>query len=223
MKLRTRIIASGGLTLMLASASFAQQVTSGGDHGTGPALSSATTGKESWVRQAEDFVPMTNSERMAHYEYSLFGPQALLYSAAQAGLNQLRNTPEEWGQGAEGYGRRYGGAYAQHIIGATVANGIAFGLHEDNRYFKSGKSGIGRLSYAITSALLARHDDGSRFISFSAIGGTAAGAFISRTWQPPNTTSMGSGAVSFGIAMGARAGLNVVREFLPTRLERLLK
>jgi hypothetical protein len=223
MKLRSRITASAGLTLLLASAVFAQQANNDGGDGTGSASTSASAGKESWVRQAEDFVPMTRSERLAHYEYSLFGPQAFLYAVSQAGLNQLRATPQEWGQGAEGYGRRYGSAYAQHIIGATVGNGIALALHEDNRYFKSGKTGIGRLGYAIASSLLARHDDGSRFISFSAIGGTAAGAFISRTWQPPSTTSMGSGAVSFGMAMGYRTGLNIVREFLPKRLERLLK
>jgi hypothetical protein len=175
------------------------------------------------VRQAEDFVPMTRSERLAHYAYSLIGSQAFLFSAAAAGLKQVRDTPKEWGQGAEGYGRRYGSGYAQHIIGSTVTNGIAFGLHEDNRYFKSGKTGIGRMSYAISSAFLARHDDGSRFVSFSAIGGTAAGAFISRTWQSPSTTSMGDGAVSFGIGMGVRIGVNVAREFLPGRLERFVK
>ena len=123
----------------------------------------------------------------------------------------------------EGYGRRSGSAYGQHLIGSTVSNAIAFRLLEDDRYFKSGKTGIGRLSYAIMSTLLARHDDGSRFISFSAIGGVAAGAFISRAWQPRSANSAGDGAVSFGYAIAARAGINVLREFLPRRLERILK
>jgi hypothetical protein len=123
----------------------------------------------------------------------------------------------------EGYGRRSGSAYGQHLIGSTVSNAIAFRSLEDGRYFKSGKTGIGRLSYAIMSTLLARHDDGSRFISFSAIGGVAAGAFISLAWQPRSANSAGDGAVSFGYAIAARAGINVLREFLPRRLERILK
>jgi hypothetical protein len=154
---------------------------------------------------------------------TLVQPQAVLFPAFQAGLNQARNTPHEWGQGAEGYGRRFGSVYGQHLIGATVGNAIAFGLHEDNRYFKSRRTGIGRLSYAITSVLLARHDDRSRFISYSAIGGGAAGAFISRAWQPHSTNSAGDAAVSFGYAIAERAGINVVREFSPRRLERILK
>ena len=175
------------------------------------------------TEQADYFVPMTNHERWDHYAYSLVEPQALLFPAVQAGLNQARNRPQAWGQGVEGYGRRFGSAYGQHLIGSTVSNAIAFGLHEDNRYFKSGKTGVGRLSYAITSTLLARHDDGSRFISFSAIGGGAAGAFISRAWQPRSANSAGDGAVSFGYTIAARAGVNVLREFLPRRLERILK
>jgi hypothetical protein len=155
--------------------------------------SSVESGKETLTEQADYFVPMTDRERWEHYAYSLVGPQAFFYSAAQAGINQARNTPYEWGQGAEGYGSRIGSAYAQRVIGATVGNGIAVALHEDSRYFKSGKTGLGRVTYAISSALLARHDDGSHSVSFSVIGGGAA-AFVSRAWQPPSTNSAAHGA-----------------------------
>jgi hypothetical protein len=149
--------------------------------------------------------------------------ESVLVFGGQASIGQLRNSPHEWGQGAEGFGRRYGSGYAQRIVGQTIENGLAFGLDEDNRYFRSGKTGIGRLGYAITSAFLARHDDGSRFISISAIGGAAGGAFISRAWQPRSTTSMGDGARSFGISIGVRVGLNVAREFLPHRIGKFLQ
>ena len=149
--------------------------------------------------------------------------EAFVLSAAHAGVSQLRNSPHEWDQGAEGFGRRYGNAYAQRIIGQTIENGLAFGLHEDNRYFRSGKHGIGRLGYAITSTLLTRHDDGSRFISISGIGGPAGSAFISRAWQPRSISSMGSGARSFGIGMGVRASLNIGREFLPSWFGKFLQ
>jgi len=223
MKRLPRITASVGLTLLLASASFAQQANSDGADGTASTLSSANAGKESWGEQAGDFVPMTRSERLAHYAYSLFGPQAFVFSAARASIGQARNSPKEWRQGAEGYGRRYGSAYAQRIVGQTIENGAAFALHEDNRYFRSDKTGFGRLGYAITSAFLARHDDGSRRISFSGIGGVAGSAFISRAWQPRSITSMGDGATTFGISMGVRVGLNVAREFLPRRVTGFLR
>lgn len=96
-------------------------------------LSSIDSGRETLIEQADYFVPMTNRERWVHYAYSLVQPQAILFPAFQAGLNQARNTPREWRQGAEGYGRRFGSVYGQHLVGATVGNAIAFALHEDNR------------------------------------------------------------------------------------------
>src|ERR1700681_1619989 len=98
MKPQSRILASIGLTLFLASASFAQQDNSDGRVST---LSSANAAASSSVRQAEDFVPMTRSERLAQYAHSLFGPEAFIFSTAHAGIGQLRNSPHEWGGGAE--------------------------------------------------------------------------------------------------------------------------
>ena len=206
-----------------ANAGSSNSQQSNTSHDGADQATSVGSGKETLTKQADYFVPRTNRERWNNYAYSLVEPQAFLYPAAQSGLNQARNKPHEWTQGAEAYGERFSSAYGQHAIGSTLSNTLAFELHEDNRYFKSRKKGIGRLSYAITSALLGRHDDGSRSISLSAIGGGAAGAFISRTWQPRSANSAGDGAVSFGYAIAARAGANLVREFLPRRLERILK
>ena len=69
--------------------------------------------------------------------------------------------------------------------------------------------------YALASSVLARHDDGRRYPSISAVTGFAAGAFVSRLWQPPRTSTAGDGAVSFGITMGYNALTTTVKEFLP--------
>jgi len=111
---------------------------------------------------------------------------------------------------------RMGSAYGGFFIGQTIQHSVAFGLHEDNRYFALRRGGFAhRLGYALSSTVLARHDNGSRWISISGIGGAAGGAFISRAWQPPSTASAGDGAVAFGVTMAGRAGLNVLREFVP--------
>jgi len=153
---------------------------------------------------------------MAEGVKDVAGPQIFLASAAQAAIQQASNRPSEWGQGARGYGLRAGDAYAQRALGSMFQDGIALGLHEDNRYFNSGKQGVGRrLLYAITSPLLARHNDGSRSLSFSAIGGIGASSAISQLWQPRSTASWPNLPVSFAYTIGFRAGVNVVREFSP--------
>src|SRR3954465_4124473 len=94
---------------------------------------------ECLVRMAEDFVPMPRTERAAEYAKSLAWPQAFLYSAAAAAVGQAADRPHEWGQGARGFGLRMGSGYGGHIIGSTFESGFALGLHEDNRYFVSGR------------------------------------------------------------------------------------
>ena len=163
-----------------------------------------------------EFVPMTQRERWQHYFRSTGDPIAMVMSAAGAGITQWQDSPTEWGQGATGYTRRLGNAYAQHIIRQTMMFGASSVLHEDNRYLVSGESAVGsRIKYAIESTFLARRDDGRRRLAFSRFGATAGTAFLSRRWQPRSTNSTGDALTSFGIAMGAQAGFNVAREFLP--------
>src|SRR5439155_11298565 len=162
------------------------------------------------------FAPLTRSERLGNYLSGLASYESVIRSAASGGIAQVKNTPKEWRGGAEGYGERVGNAFAQHVIYRTLQYGTSAALHEDNRYFVSGQTGFfRRTKYAIKSALLARHDNGNQYFSFSRVGGAAGAAFISRAWQPPSTTSAGDGAVSFGITMGSDIGFNVFREFWP--------
>jgi hypothetical protein len=97
-----------------------------------------------------------------------------------------------------------------------VTFGLDSLLHEDNRYFNSGKKGFWpRTGYAVASGILAQHDDGTQHLSIPQIGGVAAGAFLSRSWQPSSQHSAGNGAVSFGISMASNMAFGVVKEFLP--------
>jgi hypothetical protein len=148
----------------------------------------------------------------------MFGPLAWTSGAVSAGIGQWRNTPHEWEQGARGFGLRYGSGFATHVTRETITFAASTLLHEDNRYFRSQKSGTGaRLKYAIFSTFLARRDDGTRRFSYSRIGGMFGSAMISRTWQPQSTGGVQDGFMNFGTQVGVVAGLNVVREFMPRR------
>lgn len=167
------------------------------------------------------YVPLTEHERLRMYLKRLVSPEAVFRSAAGAGIDQAMDTPKEWGQGGLGYGRRFGSAYAEHIVRETLQFGSSSVLREDNHYIRSGETGFGRrLKYALESSVLARHDDGARQLSISKIGSTLGASFIWRMWQPPSTDSVGDAMENFGIAMGASAGFDVVREFLPDLLHR---
>jgi opacity protein-like surface antigen len=163
-----------------------------------------------------EFTPMTRSERFRHYLTGTFGPNSLATSVARAGLDQLRDSPSEWGQGSAAFGDRLGNAYAKHIIRRTLEFGGTSVLHQDDRYFRSGETGIWRRTkYAVASTFLARRDDGQRTLAYARIGSAAGAAFISRAWQPASTTDASHAASSFGFTVATDLGTNVFREFWP--------
>src|SRR5512140_3171919 len=161
----------------------------GAGRSTQPAAQARALPPECRERLAEDFVPMANSERSAYYVGATIGTPGALITSLRAGSLQGMGLPREWGGGARGYALRFASVAGERIIGNGFEYGASWLLHEDNRYFASGRRGFAsRLGYALASTVLARHDNGSRGPSLSALGGAASGAFISRAWQPRSTT-----------------------------------
>jgi hypothetical protein len=166
--------------------------------------------------KASEFKPLTQPERTKIYFRTMVNPIGYLKAGFSAGIDQWNDKPPEWEQEASGYGKRFANIVGQYSIQRTVTFALGSVLHEDNRYFNSGKKGFWpRTGYAMASGILARHDDGSRHLSISQIGGVAAGAFLSRSWQPPSQHSPSDGAVSFGITMASNVGFGVAKEFIP--------
>jgi hypothetical protein len=167
------------------------------------------------------YVPLTQSERARRYAKSLFSLEAIGRSAAGAGIQQLTNTPREWGQGAEGYGRRFASSFGENMVRQTITYGLSSALDEDNRYFSSERTGFGsRTMYAAESTFLARRSDGTRKLSYSRIIGLVATAFISRAWQPPSERGLSHAAGSLATNVGTEISFNIAREFLPSLLHR---
>jgi hypothetical protein len=176
------------------------------------------------AKKSNEFRPMTQRERTRLYFKTMVNPLGFAKTGFSAGIDQAKDKPTEWEQGASGYGKRFANILGQYSIQRTVTYGLGSALHEDNRYFNSGRKGFWpRTGYALSSSILARHDDGSRHISISQVGGVAAGAFLARLWLPPSQSSAGAGGASFGITLGSNAAFGIVKEFLPDLGRALVK
>jgi hypothetical protein len=225
-----RIIIGALLLLSCGSPCVAQSAGTAEEGAGGSGAATKITGKifayleMAGTQVAADFRPLSQRERNILYGKSLINPIWYLKGATSGALDLRKDKPEEWEQGATGYGKRVGNIMGQYAVQHTVTFGLSSLLREDNRYFGSGKKGFwARTGYALSSSVLARHDNGRRYPSFSQVTGFAAGAFVSRVWQPPSTHSAGDAAVSFGISMGFHALTCEVKEFLPDILRPLVK
>jgi hypothetical protein len=163
-----------------------------------------------------EFIPMTRSERVREYVKGTFWPGSLVSATARAGIDQALDRPKEWDSTGEGFAKRLGNVYAKHLIRQTVQFGASTALHEDDRYLASGQKGFWtRAKYAVSSAFLARRDNGDRCFALARMSGSASAALLSRTWQPASTSGMGSAASTFGFTIAGDVGTNFIEEFWP--------
>src|SRR5690349_6530546 len=83
-------------------------------------------------------------------------------TAAIAGIQQAANAFSGYGQGAQGYGKRLGAAYADSITSTFIGGAILPSLlKQDPRYFYKGSgSRHRRLLYAIANSDICNGDNG---------------------------------------------------------------
>ena len=161
--------------------------------------------------------PMTDKEKFLLAIYNALSPVTVIGSAAGAGISQARNTRKGYGQGAEGYFKRWGAAMAfassNQLIGTYA---VASMLHEDPRYFVE-DSGKFRESvrYAVSRVFICRKDDGSTTTNWAGILGPLGAAGLANVYLPPDSQGAGDTFRNWGISLAFAAGTNIFREYWP--------
>jgi hypothetical protein len=159
---------------------------------------------------------MTFGERVHVYRRSVLNPETIVGPALSAGINQARNQPPGWGQGAEAYGDRFGSAFGRNVISKTITFGFAAIDGEDPRYFRSEDRSIwGRTKHAVVSTFVSPTASGHNLPAFSHFAGSYGAAFIANAWYPDNRATAADAARRGSISFGASIGLNLLREFVP--------
>jgi len=145
------------------------------------------------------------------------GKPAIIRAGVGATVGQITNRPHEWGRGPSGFAKRFGSAMGTHVVRSSVQFGVATVRHEGLKYYPSGKQGFGpRMRHALLSTVVARKTTNGRpTMATGRVSGAVAGGFVSRLWQPARLRTVSSGLATSGIALGADAGANAVREFWP--------
>jgi len=154
--------------------------------------------------------PLSPKEKFQLAFKSTTDPFAFFAAAADAGINQWEDDFTGYGQGAEGFGKRFGAAYTDNFTGTILGNALFPVLfHQDPRYFRKGTgSFMNRTWYAALSTMRAKNDNGKWQPNYSNILGNLAAGGIANLYYP--TTDRGVGltftrgvTVSFEGAIGA--------------------
>ncbi len=161
------------------------------------------------------YSPPTQSERFKAYARQTYGPASIFEAAAHSGINQARDQPSEWPQGAEGYGDRLGSAAGEIITRETTEYMVADLLREDIRRIPCRPSTESKFKLAFEDSFLARRgDDGHRSLSAARLIGPFSGNIVaSNTWYPACTTRAEK-ARGIGLTFGLVYVRSLMREII---------
>jgi hypothetical protein len=173
-----------------------------------------------YVSYVSDPVPLDPRQKVQLALRTLVDPVSLVLNGVTAGAEQAGND-YAWGQGAQGYGKRYAAAYGNFLTGTMFGDALfPILLKQDPRYFYKGTGSIhSRALYAIANAVICKGDNGRWQTNYSGILGGLASAGLSNLYYPAVNRS-GFGLTFEGAAIGTGIGAiaNLLQEFLIHRL-----
>ncbi len=162
------------------------------------------------------YQPLTTGQKFKIATQDSFDRGTVVLAVLFGAEGQLTNSNRSFGQGAAGFGRYFGTAYGDFVIGNFMTEAIyPTLLHQDPRYFRRGKGSVAeRLGYSIGQIFWTHTDrDGTQF-NYSEIAGNATAVAISNAYYPENRDA--SDAVQkLGTQIGVDMAANILKEFSP--------
>jgi hypothetical protein len=142
-------------------------------------------------------------------------PVTLAGVAFVSAAKQASNSPN-FGQGASGYGERFGAVAADGFTDIMIGGAILPTLlHQDPRYFYQGTGTTGsRIRHAVLSPFWARFDNGEWGPNYSSLGGDLASSALANLYYPKSNRGVGLVFGNFAIGTAERVGASLAQEFL---------
>lgn len=170
------------------------------------------------------YQPITTGQKFVLTAHDSFDPFNWVLAGLYAAVYQKQNRYPQWGQGGQGYAKRYGATFADGTISTYLSEGIfPTLLHEDPRYFRMGQGGTWkRIGYAMTRVLVTKTDTGANRFNNSEIEGNALAAALGNFYYPPQSRAPEDVLEKFSISVVSDAMFNVLREFWPDMKHKVL-
>ena len=170
------------------------------------------------LENASNVPPLTSGQKFKAVARGTFDPVQFCYYVVIAGIGQAADNEPGYGQGMQGYGKRFGAIVADSTIENFMVGAVMPSLlRQDPRYFQAGKGPVlHRVWYALTRIFVTRGDDGHRQFNASEIFGSAMAAGISTySYHPEADRGFRNLGDTWATQVGLDSFANAMKEFWP--------
>ncbi len=172
-----------------------------------------------YVAYTPEAPPLMAKQKFKLAWRSVIDPVTLLGVGFLAGIDQAADEPGGYGQGAEGYGKRFGATYGDVLTGTFVGSAILPSLFkQDPRYFYQGTgTKKSRLRHALANGVIARGDNKQWQPNYSVILGSFVSGAVSYTYTPAQDRGVGMFLGNSLIRLGESSVSGLLQEFVLRR------
>jgi hypothetical protein len=130
--------------------------------------------------------PLTPGQKFKLMFKSTTDVYVFAFAAVTAGIGQAQNSHAGYGQGVEGYAKRFGANYVDTADGNFWGNAVLpVILHQDPRYFRLGHGSFThRLLYSMSTTVMCKSDSGKWEPNYSNVLGNFISGGISNLYYP---------------------------------------
>ena len=173
-----------------------------------------------YVTYVPDAAPLTPKQKYHLAARLNIDPAYMVTAAGVAGVQQARNEFSGYGQGAQGYAKRFGATFADFTMSNFLGNAVLPSLFkQDPRYFYKGTgTAKSRALYALANAVICKGDNGNWQANYSGILGSLAAGGISNLYYPASDRGAALTFENTAIGIGGTAILNLMKEFVLTKI-----
>jgi len=174
-----------------------------------------------YVTYIPDAAPLTTKQKFRLGWKSVVDPVSIGFAGALAGLQQAYNWNAGYGQGLQGYAKRFGATYADLASGTFIGSVILPSVFkQDPRYFYKGTgSRKSRFFYAVANSVICKGDNGRWQPNYSNVLGSLAAGAISNLYYPASSRAgVGLTFRNAAIGIGGTSVGAVFEEFVFRRL-----
>jgi hypothetical protein len=174
-----------------------------------------------YVTYVPNAAPLSTRQKFELAWKTTIDPVSFGVTGVIAGVQQSQNDFSGYGQGAQGYAKRYGASYADFVTDTFIGGAIFPALFkQDPRYFYKGTgSKRSRILYAVANSVICKGDNGHWQFDYSAIlGGLASGGISNLYYPASDRNGVGLTFENALIGIGANAAANLLQEFLIRKL-----
>jgi hypothetical protein len=183
-----------------------------------PAMSVANTPVAVEPVGPTTYTPLTPHQKFHIFVQQTYSVYTVANTAFDAGWAQMTDDWPAYGQGMEGYGKRYGALLANHEAGSFFMNFLfPTMLHQDPRYFRMGPghSLFKRAAYAASRVMVTRADSGHNTFNSSSLLGLLFVDSLTNAYYPRSQRGFDDTMSLFGGGVLSNAETNLLREFGP--------